>query len=223
MRSLLLLFTILCSLDAYSELRAYNDKSLREKRAEISLGFRHLGEFTLEGKESGQLRGQSSNGFLLEGGYNYTQKWFFGGYFSLNTSDYSADVIDVNGNPDQLYSTLSFFDLQFITRYNFLRNVFTPYIEAGLGMTSIDSGIASGNVVETCWWDPLFGYYVCGYRQTNKTITDVSATLGLGLRYEATKKSFLKLASSYRITNYTKTKERPKFWDITFAIGIMID
>lgn len=223
MKAFLLILTLLLSVDAYSELRAYNDKSLREKRAEISLGFRHMGQFSVYGKESGKLTAESSNGFLLEGGYNYTQKWFFGGYFSLNSADYMSDVKDIDGNSDSLFSTLSFFDLQFITRYNFFKTVLTPYVEAGIGMTSIDSGVASGEVVETCWWDPLFGEYVCGYRQTNKTITKLSATLGVGARYEMTKKSFFKIASSYRIVNYTKTDDRPKFWDMTFTIGMLID
>ena len=224
MKNILLAVLLLSSITTKAKLKAWNDNTIREKSAEMGLGFRKLGKFTIEGKESGLLKGESSYGFLLEGGYNYTRHWYFGGFFSLNTSDYTADIIDQEtGDPKVIQSTLAFFDLQFVTRFNLFTTALTPFVEAGIGMTSIDTGVPSGEIYETCWIDPLFGEYVCGFTQPNKSITDFSTTLGLGVRYEVTNSAIVKLASNYRVINNTKTKDRPDFWDITFTIGMLID
>ncbi|WP_127716901.1 outer membrane beta-barrel protein [Halobacteriovorax sp. HLS] len=223
MNYILALLLLVISTSSAAKLRAFNDKSPREKSAELALGFRKLGEYKFSGKQSGTLNAQSSYGFVFEGGYNYTQNWYFGGFFALTSSDYQADVVREDGSPDTVYSSLSYFDLQLVTRFNMLRTSLTPYIEAGLGMTSIDSGVASGKIVETCWYDPLFDRYICGYRQPNKSVTDLSATVGIGVRYETTNKSFIKLSTNYRLINYTKTKERPLLGDISFSIGMLVD
>jgi opacity protein-like surface antigen len=223
MRHILLLIVALASFNTSAKLKAWNDNTIREKGAELSMGFRKLGEYKFEGKQSGVLKGQSNYGFLLEGGYNYTRNWYFGGFFSLNSGDYKADIVADDGTPKVIHSSLSFFDLQFITRFNFFHTALTPYVEAGIGMTSIDTGVPSGDIIETCWWDPLFNQYVCGFTQPNKSVTDLSATLGFGVRYEVTNNGILKIGSNYRIINNSNTKSRPDLWDITFTVGMLID
>lgn len=223
MKHILIILFALSSMSIHAKLKAWNDNTVREKGAELALGFRRLGEFEIEGKQSGLLQGQSSYGFLFEGGYNYTRNWYFGALFSLNDSDYKAAVVADDGSPKEIHSSMSFFDLHFITRFNFFHTALTPYVEAGIGMTSIDTGVPSGDIIETCWWDPLFGQYICGFTQPNKSVTDLSGALGFGIRYEVTNGGFVKLGSNYKVINNSKTKDKPSLWDVTFSIGMLVD
>jgi hypothetical protein len=43
---------------------------------------------------------------------------------------------------------------------------FTPYLQAGIGWTYVDSNVADGPPVTGCWWDPWWGYICSNFYST---------------------------------------------------------
>jgi opacity protein-like surface antigen len=67
--------------------------------------------------------------------------------------------------------------------WNFTDGPFTPYVQAGIGWTNIDSNVADGPPTTGCWWDPWWGY-VCRSSYSTYDDTNFSYGAGVGLRYE---------------------------------------
>jgi opacity protein-like surface antigen len=88
-------------------------------------------------------------------------------------------------------SKLSIYSGHFNGVYHLLEGAFTPYVQAGLGWTYLDSNIIDGRPSTGCWWDPLWGY-ICAEFYSTYSDTRFSWNVGLGLRYEFSRQMFIR-------------------------------
>lgn len=63
----------------------------------------------------------------------------------------------------------------------------TPYVQAGMGWTNVDSNVADGPPTTGCWWDPWWGGYVCRDYWSTYSETRSSYTAAVGLRWDYTR------------------------------------
>lgn len=123
--------------------------------------------------------------FGLGFGFNYlfSERLSIGGEIEWLSPDYTATLVDDQGGTTIINHELSQFTGRFKGTFNFLEGPFTPYVEAGLGWTYVDSNVADGPPIVGCWWHPLWGYICDGYYST---YNDTAFTYGgaLGIRYK---------------------------------------
>lgn len=128
--------------------------------------------------------------------YNFNAHWNLGFDMAFNNPDYKAQVSTVSPVTGELeYSyvdhTANRFDGQINGQYNLLSGSFTPYVQAGLGWTYMDSNIVS-SLSTYCG-----GYYYYPYCRTYANTyddTSFSYNLGVGLRWDVSDAIFLKVA-----------------------------
>jgi opacity protein-like surface antigen len=142
-----------------------------------------LGE-TLKGKGGSSLDVDSEVGFGFGLGYNLTDRLALGADFNYLRPDYTAIITDADDPTveQRVDHTLTQFDFRFKGTYNFLDGPFTPFVEAGLGWTQLDSNVAKGPPVTGCWWHPYWGYVCSNYYRTFSG-TDFAYGGSLGVRY----------------------------------------
>jgi len=69
--------------------------------------------------------------------------------------------------------------------YNIINRRLTPVITAGLGYQYLDTEIDKAPPVNSCYWDPWWGY-VCYYGHLHAYETDFTWNAGAGLRWNIT-------------------------------------
>lgn len=126
-------------------------------------------------------------GFGMQLNYNFNEHVSLGGLLSWNRPDYNATVQPAAGNPTpatrSISGTLETTTLGMVLTYNILAGPLTPYVDAMVSGTYIDTNIASGPPVAGCFWDPWYGY-ICGTSQPTKYDTVLSYGFGGGLRWD---------------------------------------
>jgi opacity protein-like surface antigen len=86
---------------------------------------------------------------------------------------------------------MNLYNSQFNFVYHFMTEQFTPFVQAGLGWSYIDSNIADGPPGAICWWDPWWGYICEGYQDTYND-TRFSYNVAVGVRYELDNSMFFR-------------------------------
>jgi opacity protein-like surface antigen len=126
-------------------------------------------------------------GFGLQLNYNFNEHVSLGGLFSWNRPDYHATVQPAPGNPTtatrSISGTMETTTFGMVLTYNILAGPLTPYVDAVLSGTYVNTDIASGPPVAGCFWDPWYGY-ICGAAQPTKYDTFLSYGVGGGLRWD---------------------------------------
>ena len=159
-------------------------------------------------------------GFGVQVGYNLNDHWNLAGLFSWSQPDYQALVQPAAGNPLPARSTSGTIQTNtfaFAVTYNFLEGPLTPYVDANVGGTHVNTDIASGPPVIGCYWDPWFGQ-VCGGVQPTKSDTFLSYGVGGGLRWDINRGFFLRagVRQQWVDLSYTGT---PSFTTVKLDIG----
>jgi opacity protein-like surface antigen len=67
--------------------------------------------------------------------------------------------------------------------YNLLSGPITPYVNAGVGRSFIDTNIPAGRPQNECWFDPWWGS-ICGTVQSTKNLDEFTYQAGVGLRWD---------------------------------------
>ena len=132
-------------------------------------------------------------------GWGLTLGWNWNSH--LNTSyrltvtnpDYTAILVPENTEiPTQtLNYRASMGSHQINVVWNFMNKSFTPYIQAGAGITVFDSNVPNSPPVTGCWWDPWWGY-ICDTTWSTYKKTSFSYNFGLGLRWDVNNALFFK-------------------------------
>lgn len=133
----------------------------------------------------------SNLGWGLGFHYNFDNHWNLGFDMAFNNPDYDVDVIDPE--TDELVNishSANRFDGQLNVQYNFLEGNITPYVQAGLGWTYMDSNI----VKSLSYYCGGFYYPYCGAYANTFDDTSFSYNIGVGLRWDITESVFVKAA-----------------------------
>ncbi|MCP5163693.1 MAG: porin family protein [Pseudomonadales bacterium] len=123
--------------------------------------------------------------------YNFDNNWALG--FNLNwiEPDYKATLEDEDGELVKVDHKMTISSGQFAGVWNIMDGPFTPYLQAAMGWTYVDSNVSKTPPVTGCWWDPFWGYVCQNYYNTYDE-TSFSYGFGAGLRYEFNNGMFLK-------------------------------
>ena len=192
----LIILLVLLTLSASVHAQRFNQKihdSERYRSWEVTLLTQYQTGTDLEGEQGSTIDIDSSVGWGFGFGWNLTEKWNFSYRFSLNKPDYSATIVpeDPEDPAQTIDYKMSKSSHQFNVTYNFLRGPVTPYIQAGVGWTKLDSNIISRPPTTGCWWDPWWGYVCATTWETYKT-SEFTYNAGLGLRWDINPLIFLR-------------------------------
>ena len=195
----------------------------REGTWEAGIKWMDMSHEMIQGDRGASLdvEGQYAWGFF--GGYNFNEHFALYGEFAWSTPDYLAKFpLDLfPGTPPSTVVTvdseLDIWFTNFKAVYNFMDRELTPYIELGYGWTSVDSNIQDGPADTGCWWDPWWGYMCASFYDTySNTIT--STLYGLGIRWDMSDSSVLKLFYGERESNLERSQNlKQEVYGVEFA------
>ena len=211
----LLLSTLLFSL----ETQAFTDS--RDGKWEFFLTPQVTNSKTLEFENGSKasINKRSSLGFGL--GYNMNPHVELTMKFATSNANYTGTLIpeDDPGNPVKVSSSLYTSSIDFGVTYNFFSNAFTPYVSANFGSTYIDSGVPTGDIINSCWWDPWYGY-ICRPAAQTYTSTEFNYGVGAGLRYDFNRKLYIKGGVAKNIIDIG-SRNTADFTTYQFVFGFM--
>lgn len=142
---------------------------------------------SVSGQAGTSLTFRGDVGWGLWGAYNFSNRLAVGFDWSYITPDYTLNYReDIGGLPGpltELRHEASLSNIHIKGTFYFLEGDFTPFVEAGLGWTYVDSNIADGPPVTGCWWDPWWGY-VCSSFYDTYSSTNTSYTYAAGIRWD---------------------------------------
>jgi opacity protein-like surface antigen len=173
---------------------AWAQSAMLGKRAgqwETSAGIYSTSSLTASGSNGSSIDVDSGYGLAFSLGYNVTDQLAVRFDGSWTNPDYTAVVNTVEDGPFELDHELSLFTGQFSGVWNLLPGAFTPYLQAGIGWTYVDSNVADGPPTTGCWWDPWWGY-ICSDFFSTYSDTSFSWNIGAGLRYELSRSMFVR-------------------------------
>jgi len=190
---LLLLLTLSTSVHAQRFNKKKVNDTHRDKTWEASLLLQNQTSFSEDYPGGSSIEIDSSLGFGFGVGWNWTEHINLSYRFSLNKPDYTATVVpdDPDAVPQVVNYQMSNYSNQFNFTYNFLRGPLTPFVQAGVGWTKLDSNIPEQPPEIDCWWDPWWGYICIDTWQTYKT-SKFTYSLGLGVRWDINGAIFLR-------------------------------
>jgi hypothetical protein len=141
--------------------------------------------WTIDGQGGSKADFDATWGFGFGFGYNLSDHFQMNGLFSWSARNYTATLVDANTGQTTRYGNTAYsstFSLNGI--FYLLPGDITPFVSGGVGLTYTDTSIPTGfGGGTTCWWDPWYGY-VCSNSYPTKTETDVSYSLGIGVRFD---------------------------------------
>jgi opacity protein-like surface antigen len=153
----------------------------------------------------------SSTGFVVGFGYDFSNHLEIGANFSFNERDFDARVAgDAPGEVFPVNGSLEAMGVTFDLTYYFMTGRFTPFITSGIGWNWVDTNIPTAPPQVGCWWDPWYGYICEGFQET-KSVDGFTYQLGAGLRYRLSKT--FSLNGGYRMSwlDFPKASGTPTF------------
>lgn len=151
-------------------------------------------------------------------GYNLDNHWNVGFALDNNYSRYKATFVDEDGNDNQISHKLSTYSGQFNVQYNFSEGALTPYVQAGLGWTYLDSNIANSRPITTCWWDPWYGY-ICNTYASTYSENSFSYNTAVGVRWDFARTMFVRGSYGVRWIDLNKASSTPDVEVVSFELG----
>lgn len=155
-------------------------------------------------------------GLTFSVGYNFSDHLALRFDGSWLAPDYTATLATEERGLVEIDNELDVFSGQFNGVYHLMDGPFTPYVQAGLGWTYIDSNIVDGLPSTGCWWDPWWGYICANFYSTYST-TNFSWNVGLGLRYEFRSDMFIR--GGWEQTRIDSDGTNPSFDALRLEIG----
>jgi opacity protein-like surface antigen len=178
------LFAAILSLEAAAQ------KTYRANNWEATLQLIGTSSEKFDGEGGSSLDVSSEIGFGAGVSYNLNPNIALGFDMLWTRPDYKSVFVTEEG-PVSVKHTMSVFNGQFNGTWNILDGPITPYLQAGLGWTYVDSNVSDGPPVTGCYWDPWWGY-VCRNYYSTYSETNFSYGYGAGLRWEVGNGMFLK-------------------------------
>lgn len=193
----------------------------REERWEFTLGTLYQFSNDLDFDGGSTVATQDDWGFVMTGGFHFTDKVEANFGFNWTGIGYDSEVIQEDGTSTGIRGTYDTFALNGNLIYHLMDGPFTPYVGAGIGWTWIDTNVPSGLPSTGCWWDPWWGY-ICYTSYPTHTSNAFSYQATVGLRYEFDNDmTFMKLGWVSQWMDLGKASGTPRFDVINLEIGWM--
>jgi len=195
-------------------------EGLREGTWESSLliGSQSSLDVTGDGGSAVSLDSELAWGFTV--GWNMTPKWNFSYRFMLAKPDYTATIVPEE--PEVPSQTLRYsadrYSNQLNATYHFFRGPLTPYVQAGIGYSKVDSNVPNQPPIAGCWWDPWLGY-ICNTTWSTYDASGFSYNVGLGLRWDVNGALFVK--GSYNMEFFSADQADFDFDTMILEVGLM--
>ena len=220
----LILLVVLITLSSSVFAQRFNKQSsgygVRDSRFETSILLNYQNSTNKDFEGGSALEIDSKAGWGIALGWNWTAKWNLGYKLTLVKPGYSGTIVpeDPAEPPQTIDYEMSKSTHQLNVTYNFRDKAFTPFIQAGAGVTTLDSNIMSRPPDVTCWWDPWWGYICVTDWKTFKT-TKFSYNLGVGLRWDINNALFTR--ASYNKEFVSVKSGSLSFDTVTLEIGLI--
>lgn len=168
----------------------------RAGRMEATIGVNEAFSWDRTGENGSSLDVDSDTGWAFSFAYNYDNHWNLGFAMDFSDANFNAQIVEEgSGTTYDIDHELSSYNGQLNLTYHFFEGKFTPFVQAGLGWSEIDSNVTDGLPSSGCWWDPFWGYYCNTYWDTYDA-SEFSYNVGVGLRYDLPNNVFLKATYS---------------------------
>lgn len=160
-------------------------------------------------------------GIVFNFGYRFSDQLEL--QMSLDWQDIDYDVNIVSAPPSlpalqfSGSGSLEAFTPRVSLNYNFINGPITPFVNAGIGWSFIDTNIPSGRPQNVCWWDPWWGY-ICGTVQDTRSLDEFAYQAGLGLRWDLGPGYTLRFAYEKHWLDLSEATSTPDFDQ--FKLGI---
>ncbi len=217
---LLVLITLSSSVFAQRFNKQTKGYGVRDSRFEASVLLNYQNSTSASSDGGSSLEIDSKAGWGITLGWNLTAKWNFAYKLAVDKPDYSATIVPEDpAEPAQTIDySMSKYTHQLNATYNFRDKAFTPFVQVGAGVTTLDSNINSRPPDVACWWDPWWGYICVTDWQTFKT-TEFSYNLGLGLRWDINNALFTR--ASYNKEWVSVKSGSLSFDTLTMELGLV--
>jgi opacity protein-like surface antigen len=152
----------------------------------------HSDEITFEGPRGDVKTKMDDTGL---GGFGVA--YHFNDFFSVRTdlmfggATFNADVPTRTGGVIPIKQDAFIQTGRLNVDYNMINRRLTPFLTAGIGYQYTETELENAPPVETCWWDPWYGW-VCYYDHPVAWQTDFTWNAGGGVRWNVTDNLFLK-------------------------------
>lgn len=221
-RSVLLL--LLLALSASAEAQRFNQKNpyenQREGRWEASLVVGQVDGASQSFDNGSSIDIDSQFGWGFTFGWNWTEKLHLSWRFMLAKPDYTAVIVPENPEipPQTLDYKLDRYSNQVDLTYHFLRGPLTPFVQAGIGYSKLDSNVPSAPPATECWWDPWWGY-ICNTTWKTYDATEFTYNVGLGVRWDVNGALFLR--GTWNREFFSADRADVDFDTLTLEAGLM--
>jgi len=220
----LIILLVLLAISTSVQAQRFNQKrdyeGLRDGTWEASLLIGSQNSLDVSGESGSGVNLDSSLGWGFTFGWNMTPHLNFSYRFMLAKPDYTATIVP--DDPELTPQTLSYsadrYSNQVNATYNFLKRPFTPFLQAGVGWSKLDSNLPDQAPDVGCWWDPWWGYICVSEWSTYKT-SGFSYSLGVGLRWDVNGALFMK--GAYNREFFSADRTDFDFDTLTFEVGLM--
>ena len=153
---------------------------------EFFLPVTYIASSTVSGQGGSSANLNSDIGFGFGLGYNINDRFSISGAFTWSNQSYDATIVSAGtGTSSHRVGAIDSATFSVNATYYISDKDVTPFLAAGLGVTTVDTNVPSGSSpIYSCWWDPYWGY-VCGYYTPTKMSNDLSYNVGIGVRWDA--------------------------------------
>jgi opacity protein-like surface antigen len=195
----------------------------RVKEFDFTIGLPHLQSATTTFEGGTVVDTGSSTGLGFNFDWRFAERWSAGATLAMHDIDYTATMA-LAGSPLGTPGPVVQNDLDTQSLMGHVKRYFgtwdrvAPYATTALGWVTIDTNIATGPPVNTCWFDPWWGLR-CSSFQPTRTMTEAATALGVGVRWDFSRRVFLD-ASVGREWIDLDNSDRPDFRQVRIAFGI---
>jgi len=192
--NLVMVSSVVCLLASVVSADANANYTKRSDKWEASFKILNTQSTDIGGEDESNIAMKSDFGWGFTLGYNLNPHILFNFDFSSTTPSYDATLVDAeDGSKYQINHKMDLLESQFNVVYSVFASQFTPYVQAGVGWSFVDSNIADGPPNSFCWYDPWWGYVCEGYQNTYND-ERFSYNAAVGFRYELDNSLFFRVS-----------------------------
>lgn len=196
---------------------AFASGSYRDGKWEMSFIHKSQESASLSGPNGAKVDFNSDVGGGISVGFNAGNRLNFAFELATTEPQYAAEFVDSTGVARSISHRSDFVTTQFNGTFHLLPGRFTPYVGAGIGWTSIDSNIETGN--SYCVPDYYWGWYCYSESYSD---TDFSSNLSVGFRADMTESVFLRASYNRQFVDFSAPSGDSEFDAVKLELGFMM-